>query len=173
MYALSYIYTGYWLLQILYNLRVKCCLTAEVLFAKSAYKTIFTGSPFMQTKFSSSHNSPPKQQPPPPHLYLSRTGVPDSSNNACRGYKPDMAVHPQAFNSSHGIQEQQLLAITGRSCQRYYFCCGKSLLWQGYFCCNKKACFVATNTCLSRQTFSRRPNFCRDKNDICGSSRQW
>ena len=32
--------------------------------------------------------------------------------------------------------------------------------------CRNKHMFVATNMCLSRQ------NFCRDKNDTCGSSRQ-
>ena len=64
-----------------------------------------------------------------------------------------------------------------------HFCCDKHvsyLLWQKYFdmtkirqkfCCDKHTfvmtCFVATNTCLSRQ------NICRTKNDTCGSSHQW
>ena len=54
---------------------------------------------------------------------------------------------------------------------RQKFSCNK--IWQTEFCCDK--CYVTasillsqqTNTCLSRQ------NFCHDKNDTCGSSRQW
>ena len=77
--------------------------------------------------------------------------------------------------------------IIGGSCPKYNFCRDKSfvaadktylLSRQKYACRDKtfvptKLClsrqqtyFVARNTCLSRQ------NFCRDKNDACGSSRQ-
>ena len=82
-----------------------------------------------------------------------------------------------------------LNVIIGESCHKYrlfffffflthVFVATKYLLWQKYFVatyiilsrqkyCRGKHTFVATNTCLSRETFRR------DKNDTCGSSRQW
>ena len=43
---------------------------------------------------------------------------------------------------------------------------------QTYFCPDKT--FVATKLCLFRQNFCpQQTYFCRDKNDTCGSSRQW
>ena len=47
------------------------------------------------------------------------------------------------------------------------FCCNKRrvLLWQTHVCHDKHV-FVITNTCLSW------PNFCRNKYDTCGNSRQ-
>ena len=42
----------------------------------------------------------------------------------------------------------------------------KVLLWQTYFCCDKRHVLL-WYTCLSWQ------HFCRNKNNICGSSHQW
>ena len=92
-------------------------------------------------------------------------------------------------------------ASTGGSCHKYPFCCGKTrvlsrqrYVWQIFDTCiilsRQKTCFVAKNMCLtnmSRQNFCwdkimfvaikhvfcRDKHVCRDKNDTCGSSRQW
>ena len=52
-------------------------------------------------------------------------------------------------------QNGTLSHVIGGSCHKYQFCSDKSF-----------DIFVATNIILSRQ------KFCRDKNDICGNSRQ-
>ena len=80
-----------------------------------------------------------------------------------------------------------LSSIIGGSCHECHFCRDKSFVETKHVFCHEKSMLVATKR-LSRQTrvcrykhnfvatnitLVRLAYFCRDKNDTCGSSRQW
>ena len=70
--------------------------------------------------------------------------------------------HASGF--SHGILI--MMSITGKSRHKYHFCHFQKCV------CHDKRCVLSRQTrVLSRQAYTQ--NVCHDKNDACGSSRQW
>ena len=156
-------------------------------------------TPYYACRWLSSQTPPPPNTHTHTHTQIMIGGNCHKYHFCC----DKIALLQQIFVATNTFVTTKVLSHqTYFCCNRRIFCCSKhmfvttkEILSQQNFCCGKvmfavtnigcdksfvatknissillswqKTCFVVANTHLSRQ------NFCRDKNDTCGSSHQW